>query len=203
MVCGARLSGWSWAFFIVLTRALLRLRKRRPVGFVEMCTLVARKPLLLVGVMTLHSFTEGVGVGVAFGGGQDFGLFITLMMVLVYKRRGSAQASPSPLYRSLSLLPLSARASCTPGVAPLVQGRPTPPALSRHKNSRRSSRSRFSSSIFSRRSERASSSRSASIRASSSWSRSSSAASGREMVRLTAPHGWTMTLIASRSSIAR
>src|SRR5215207_2207916 len=54
--------------FIVLTRILLQLRKRRPVGFAEMGTLDARKALLLVGVMTLHSFTEGVGVGVSFGG---------------------------------------------------------------------------------------------------------------------------------------
>ena len=37
----------------------------------------ARKALLIVGIMTLHSFTEGVGVGVAFGGGQALGIFIT------------------------------------------------------------------------------------------------------------------------------
>jgi len=34
--------------FIVLTRALLQLRKRRPVGFAEMGALDARKALLLV-----------------------------------------------------------------------------------------------------------------------------------------------------------
>ena len=37
----------------------------------------ARKALLILGVMTAHSFAEGVGVGVAFGGGEDLGLFIT------------------------------------------------------------------------------------------------------------------------------
>jgi zinc transporter ZupT len=68
--------------FIVLTRALLQIRKRQPVGFAEMGAFDARKALLIVGVMTLHSFTEGVGVGVSFGGGQDLGLFITLAIAV-------------------------------------------------------------------------------------------------------------------------
>jgi ZIP family zinc transporter len=69
--------------FIVLTRALLQLRKRRlPVGFAEMGALDARTALLIVGVMTLHSFTEGVGIGVSFGGGEAFGLFISLALAV-------------------------------------------------------------------------------------------------------------------------
>ncbi|XLZ82187.1 ZIP family metal transporter [Guyparkeria sp. TX1] len=37
----------------------------------------ARKALMIVGVMTIHSFAEGVGVGVSYGGGEDLGMFIT------------------------------------------------------------------------------------------------------------------------------
>lgn len=37
----------------------------------------SRKMLLMVGVMTAHSFTEGVGIGVAFGDGLELGVFIT------------------------------------------------------------------------------------------------------------------------------
>ena len=35
------------------------------------------KILLIIGIMTLHSFTEGVSVGVSFSGSLDLGLFIT------------------------------------------------------------------------------------------------------------------------------
>ena len=37
----------------------------------------AKKALMIIGIMTVHSFTEGVGVGVAFGGGEALGIFIT------------------------------------------------------------------------------------------------------------------------------
>src|SRR6056297_2631043 len=37
----------------------------------------ARKALLILGVMTAHSFAEGVGVGVSYGGGEQLGVFIT------------------------------------------------------------------------------------------------------------------------------
>lgn len=42
----------------------------------------ARQALLIVGVMTAHSFAEGVGVGVSFGGGREFGAFISLAIAV-------------------------------------------------------------------------------------------------------------------------
>lgn len=42
----------------------------------------ARKALLIVGVMTAHSFAEGVGVGVAFGGDGAFATFISTAIAI-------------------------------------------------------------------------------------------------------------------------
>jgi zinc transporter, ZIP family len=67
--------------FIVLVRRFLQ-REEHPAVFAQMTDLDARKALLIVGVMTMHSFTEGVGVGVSFGGGIELGLFITLAIAV-------------------------------------------------------------------------------------------------------------------------
>jgi zinc transporter ZupT len=42
----------------------------------------AAKALLILGVMTAHSFAEGVGVGVSFGGREGLGTFITIAIAL-------------------------------------------------------------------------------------------------------------------------
>jgi zinc transporter ZupT len=67
--------------FIVLTRRLLQ-QEEPHLSFAKMESFDARKALLIVGVMTLHSFTEGVGVDVSFGGGEAFGLFISLTIAV-------------------------------------------------------------------------------------------------------------------------
>lgn len=41
-----------------------------------------QKILLILGIMTLHSFTEGVSVGVSFSGSLDLGLFITTAIAI-------------------------------------------------------------------------------------------------------------------------
>ena len=42
----------------------------------------AVKSILIVGVMTVHSFAEGVGVGVSFGETAEFGAFISLAIAV-------------------------------------------------------------------------------------------------------------------------
>jgi zinc transporter, ZIP family len=42
----------------------------------------ALKALLIVGVMTLHSFAEGIGIGVSFSGEENFGLFISIAIAV-------------------------------------------------------------------------------------------------------------------------
>ena len=42
----------------------------------------AVKALLIVGVMTVHSFAEGVGIGAAFGGGETLGVLITIAIAV-------------------------------------------------------------------------------------------------------------------------
>lgn len=41
-----------------------------------------KKAMMIVLVMTAHSFAEGVGVGVSFGGGAAFGAFISLAIAV-------------------------------------------------------------------------------------------------------------------------
>jgi zinc transporter, ZIP family len=79
---------WRTAFgillgllFIVITRRLIQ-REEHPAVFASMGALDARKALLVVGVMTIHSFTEGVAIGVSFGGSEALGLFIAVALAI-------------------------------------------------------------------------------------------------------------------------
>ena len=49
----------------------------------------AIKGLLIVGVMTVHSVAEGVGVGAAFGGGETLGLLIAIAIAVQQHPRGT------------------------------------------------------------------------------------------------------------------
>jgi len=63
--------------FILVSQRWLSKREDQSIHVGKLKGAGAIKALMIVGVMTLHSFAEGVGVGVAFGGGDDFGLFIS------------------------------------------------------------------------------------------------------------------------------
>lgn len=66
--------------FIYLTQTRLDHEEELSVGALQGAD--AKKALMIVGVMTLHSFAEGVGVGVSFGGGEEFGAFISLAIAV-------------------------------------------------------------------------------------------------------------------------
>lgn len=66
--------------FIVGTRQLLGAEGEVEWGKVRGAD--AMKIVLILGVMTLHSFTEGVGVGVSFGGGEALGVYISLAIAV-------------------------------------------------------------------------------------------------------------------------
>jgi zinc transporter ZupT len=68
------------ALFIALTGRLLGRERHSHFGSARGAD--ARRMLLILGVMTVHSFTEGVGVGVSFGGGETLGLVIAVAIAV-------------------------------------------------------------------------------------------------------------------------
>jgi zinc transporter ZupT len=65
---------------IVVANSLIR--QHQTVEVADLHGASARKALLLLGVMTAHSFAEGVGVGVSFGGAGELGVFITTAIAI-------------------------------------------------------------------------------------------------------------------------
>jgi zinc transporter ZupT len=66
--------------FVVVARRLLG--NHGPPDFGVLHGADARRGLLLVAVMTVHSFAEGAGVGAAFGGGAAFGLVVAVAIAI-------------------------------------------------------------------------------------------------------------------------
>lgn len=82
---------------LIVAWASRRLAGRKDVHFELLADADARRALLLVGVMTVHSFAEGLGVGVSFGGGESLGL-VTAIAIAIHN-------IPEGLAISLVLIP--------------------------------------------------------------------------------------------------
>lgn len=66
--------------FIVLARRAVGGREHAHLGALRGAD--ATRAIVIIVVMTVHSFAEGAGVGVAFGGGQTLGVLITAAIAL-------------------------------------------------------------------------------------------------------------------------
>ena len=66
--------------FIAVTTRLLGETEPHDLG--RLRGVDARKAMIVIGVMTLHSFTEGVGVGVSFGDGAALGVLISAAIAI-------------------------------------------------------------------------------------------------------------------------
>jgi len=68
------------AIFIFISQRLIDSHRALHLGSLEGAD--ATKALLIVGIMTIHSFAEGVGVGVAFGVEEKLGILIGLAIAV-------------------------------------------------------------------------------------------------------------------------
>jgi zinc transporter ZupT len=86
LVEGGHVGGWQTAtgalVGVVLILVTQRLLGDREPEFGELTGAGARRVLLVVAVMTVHSFAEGVAVGVSFGGGTAVATAITVAIAV-------------------------------------------------------------------------------------------------------------------------
>lgn len=80
-VSSVALGALAGAMFILFVSRYLH-APHRANGFGSLRGEDAVKGVLIVAVMTVHSFAEGVGVGAAFGGGQALGLLIAVAIAV-------------------------------------------------------------------------------------------------------------------------
>lgn len=79
-VAGTAAGAFAGAAAVLVAGRLLRRHHDLSVG--DLRGAGAAKALLIMGVMTAHSFAEGVGVGTSHGGGERLGLLITAAIAL-------------------------------------------------------------------------------------------------------------------------
>lgn len=106
---------WTGAVAGVLLIALFRVVLRgHEVTWGDLNASDALKVMSVLAIMTVHSFTEGVGVGVSFGGGMELGLYITaaisihnipeglaISLVMVPRGTSAAKAAAWSIFSSL------------------------------------------------------------------------------------------------------
>ncbi|MGF1551604.1 MAG: ZIP family metal transporter [Paracoccaceae bacterium] len=78
----ALLLGGVLAGFAAIVASDRLLGESAKTGVADLHGADARKALLILGVMTAHSFAEGVGVGVAYGGREGLGAYVTAAIAL-------------------------------------------------------------------------------------------------------------------------
>lgn len=85
---GTLLGAVAGVGFVAVARVLLDHDHARDLGALRGAD--ARKALLIVGVMTVHSVSEGIGVGASFAGGETLGLVIALAIAVHNVPEGTA-----------------------------------------------------------------------------------------------------------------
>ena len=66
--------------FIAISHRIIERNEQFHIGEIQGANAI--KMLMIVGIMTLHSAAEGVGVGVAYAGADDLGQFITAAIAI-------------------------------------------------------------------------------------------------------------------------
>jgi ZIP family zinc transporter len=85
---GTAVGAVAGAGFVAGARVLLDHDHTRDLGSLRGAD--ARKALLIVAVMTVHSVSEGIGLGASFGGGETLGLVIALAIAVHNIPEGTA-----------------------------------------------------------------------------------------------------------------
>jgi zinc transporter ZupT len=98
---GARTAAGFAAGAVFVSVARRATRRWKDIGIAQLHGAAARSGVLIVAVMTVHSFAEGVGVGSSFGGGDRLGIAMTLAIAV--------HNIPEGLAISLMLVPRGAR----------------------------------------------------------------------------------------------
>jgi zinc transporter ZupT len=85
--------------FILGSHAFLAGKKELSIAKLSQASTI--QALMIVGIMTIHSFAEGMGIGASFGSSEEFGIFIAIIMAI--------QNIPEGLAIALILVPLGVR----------------------------------------------------------------------------------------------